>query len=212
MRGPATGRPVTCLIADDHPAILESVTRHLERAGFRVVDAVADGRAAFERARSLRPDVLVADLRMPRLDGVELAGALATAAPATAVLIYSGVADPAIARQAIDAGARGFALKDAPLDELARAIRAVAAGSLYVEPLLARAVAALSKGHSGTLSPRELAVVRLLATGDSYGEIGLKLGIAPDTARTHVQHAMKKLGARTGTQAVAEAHRHSLLG
>jgi DNA-binding NarL/FixJ family response regulator len=113
---------------------------------------------------------------------------------------------------ALDAGARGFALKDAPLDDLARAVDTVARGGLYVDPVLAAAIASRNKDQRKALSEREREVLRLLAEGGSYAEIGSKLFLSPDTVRAHAQRAMTKLGARTRTQAVAVALREAVIG
>jgi DNA-binding NarL/FixJ family response regulator len=205
-------RELTCVVADDHPAILDCVTRYLEAAGMSVPAAVPDGAEAFAAVLQLRPDVCIADVAMPQLDGIALARELADAAPETAVLVYSGSADAALATEALGAGARGYALKDGPLSDLERAIRTVAAGGVYVDPVLAAVLAAPSRDTPKPLSGRELDVLRLLAEGGSYVEIGTALSVSPDTVRSHMQRAMTKLGARTRTQAVALAYRHSLLG
>jgi DNA-binding NarL/FixJ family response regulator len=133
-------------------------------------------------------------------------------APETAVLLYSGVADRGLVSDALDSGARGFALKDAPLEDLGRAVDIVAAGNLYVDPVLAAALATRSGTERKALSERERQVLRLLAEGGSYAEIGSSLFLSPDTVRSHAQRAMQKLGARTRTQAVAVALRDAVIG
>jgi DNA-binding NarL/FixJ family response regulator len=201
----------TCVVADDHPPILDCLTRYLEASGFNVLGTALDGIQALEAVLRLSPIVCIADVRMPKLDGLELAREIVKVAPQTAVLLYSGVSDKGLVSDAIDSGARGFALKDAPLDDLARAIDTVASGGLYVDPVLA---AALASGRSDTrkgLSEREREVLRMLAEGGSYAEIGSTLYLSPDTVRAHAQRAMAKLGARTRTQAVAVALRDGLV-
>lgn len=203
---------ITCVLADDHPPILDSLSRFLADKGIDVVATAGDGEAAAAAVRTHRPRVCVADLKMPRLDGLELAARLRTEAPGTAVLLYSGVADAALASEALDAGAAGFALKDAPLDDVARAIEMVATGSIYIDPVLAATLAANRRNlDSRALSPREREVLRLLAAGGSYVEIGSELYLSPDTVRAHAQRAMSKLGARTRTQAVAVAMRSAMI-
>jgi two-component system response regulator DesR len=159
-----------------------------------------------------RPRVCVADVRMPHLDGLELARRVKATVPETAVLLYSGISDEGLVSDALDAGARGFALKDAPLDDLSRAIEIVAGGDLYVDPVLAAALASRRKDTRKPLSEREREVLRLLAEGGSYAEIGSTLFLSPDTVRAHAQRAMTKLGARTRTQAVAVALRDAVIG
>ncbi|MBV8480786.1 MAG: response regulator transcription factor [Actinobacteria bacterium] len=206
---PAT---ITCVLADDHPPIIDSVARHLTAMGFSVVATAHDGEQALAALVQRRPSVCIADVRMPRIDGVELARRAAAAAPETAVLLYSGFSDRSLMNDALDAGARGFALKDAPLGDLVRAIELVAAGNLYVDPVLAASLARPQADESKGLTTREREVLRLLAAGDTYGEIGAALFLSPDTVRTHAHHAMTKLGTRTRTQAVAVALRTGLIG
>ena len=203
---------ITCILADDHPPILDAVSRFLSASGFAVVDTAEDGEAALAAVERHRPRVCVADVKMPKLDGLELIGRIAKVSPETAVLVYSGVAEQGLVSDALDAGARGFAVKDAPLDDLARAIDVVADGGLYIDPVLAAALAMPNRpGGRKNLSEREREVLRLLAEGGSYAEIGSKLFLSPDTIRAHAQHAMTKLGARTRTQAVAVALREAMI-
>jgi two-component system response regulator DesR len=202
----------TCVIADDHPPIIDCLSRYLTGAGFTVVATAQDGQAALNEIVAHRPRVCIADVRMPHIDGLELARQALTAAPETAVLLYSGVSDRGLVSDALDAGARGFALKDAPLDDLGRALDSVAAGGLYVDPVLAASLATRRGDDRKPLSEREREVLRLLAEGGSYAEIGESLFLSPDTVRAHAQRAMLKLGARTRTQAVAVALREAVIG
>ncbi len=202
----------TCVVADDHPPILDSLTRYLASVGFTILGTALDGIRAVEAVTTLGPVVCIADVRMPKLDGLELARELAKVAPQTAVLLFSGVSDQALVSEALDAGARGFALKDAPLEDLGRAIDTVAAGGLYIDPVLAAALASMRRPDVRKgLSEREREVLRMLAEGGSYAEIGGTLHLSPDTIRAHAQRAMSKLGARTRTQAVAVALRDGLV-
>jgi two-component system response regulator DesR len=202
----------TCVIADDHPPIIDCLTRYLAAAGFDVLATAQDGAQALEAVARLRPGVCIADVRMPKLDGLELSRQIVKIAPETGVLLYSGISDRGLVSDALDAGARGFALKDAPLDDLGRAIDTVAAGGLYVDPVLAAALASSRRTDSRkALSEREREVLRMLSEGGSYAEIGSTLYLSPDTVRAHAQRAMTKLGARTRTQAVAVALRDALI-
>ena len=202
----------TCVIADDHPPIIDALARYLAAAGFSVLATAQDGEEALEAVQAHHPRVCIADVRMPHLDGLELARRIAQVAPDVGVLLYSGVADRGLVSESLDAGARGFALKDAPLEDLARAIDTVAGGGLYVDPVLAASLATARHGDARKpLSEREREVLRLLADGAAYAEIGSKLYLSPDTVRAHAQRAMTKLGARTRTQAVALALRDALI-
>lgn len=205
-----TTATLTCVVADDHPPIIDSVSRYLRDAGYEVTATAHDGAQALAAIERFHPSVCVADVRMPHVDGLGLARELARRNSPTAILLYSGFADRGLLADALDAGARGFALKDAPLSDLARAIDLVAHGGLYIDPVLAAELARSEPQPKG-LSPRERDVLRLLADGGSYGEIGATLFLSPDTVRAHAHHAMAKLGAKTRTQAVAVALRDALI-
>ncbi|HVS86056.1 MAG TPA: response regulator transcription factor [Gaiellaceae bacterium] len=204
---------IRCVVADDHPPIIDSLSRFLVAAGFAVVGSALDGEAALAAVEELEPDVLVTDVRMPRVDGLELAARVAKASPRTKVLLYSGLGDTGLVSDALDAGARGFAVKDAPLDDLARAIDVVASGGLYIDPVLgARLASPRRTVERRALSEREREVLRMLAEGDTYNEIGKRVFLSPDTVRSHAHRAMTKLDARTRTHAVAVAVRDGLIG
>jgi two-component system response regulator DesR len=202
---------ITCLIADDHPPIIDCLERYLRGAGFDVVGTAPDGEAALAQIAAQAPRICIADVRMPKLDGLGLARRASVEAPETVVLLYSGHGDRGLASDALDAGARGFALKDAPLEDLARAIDTAAGGGLYIDPVLAAELASRRPEGTKQLSERERQVLRMLAEGGSYAEIGASLFLAPDTVRAHAQRAMTKLGARTRTQAVAVAMREAMI-
>jgi DNA-binding NarL/FixJ family response regulator len=202
---------VSCLVADDHPAVLEAVGDYLEQAGIRVAGRARDGAEALAKIESLRPTVALVDLRMPKLGGIELARSVDRAQLGTAVILYTGYGDRAQLTEALDAGARGFVLKEAPLEDLVRAIETAARGETYVDPVLAGAIASAGSDKVPTLTQRERDVLRLLADGLSNEEIGKLLLISSETVRTHIRKAMDKLDADTRTQAVAKAIRQSLI-
>jgi DNA-binding NarL/FixJ family response regulator len=203
---------VTCVVADDHPAVLEAVAEYLVQAGVSVLARARDGEEALEKIEQRKPQVALVDVRMPRLGGIELARRLKRAAPETSVLLYTGYGDRALLTEALDAGVQGFVLKEAPMDDLLRAVRSVAAGTTYVDPVLAGTLAASSVGSKmPQLTQRERDVLRLLADGLSNEEIGKRLFISAETVRTHVRKAMDKLDADTRTQAVARALRDRLI-
>lgn len=200
----------TCVVADDHPAVLESVSRYLEAKGFQVVGRARNGEEAIELVESQRPLLALLDLRMPLLGGTGAVRRLARSTPQCSAVAYSGYADRALLTEALDAGARGFVLKDAPLEALIRALETVVGGGMYIDPSLADVVLRAADGDV-RLTPRERDVLRLLADGHSNESIGKELFISPDTARTQLGVAMAKLGAATRTQAVAIALRDSLI-
>ncbi len=201
---------ITCLVADDHPAMIEAVCDVLEEHGMEVVARATDGEDALAKLEAARPAVALIDIRMPRLSGMDVAREAQRVAPETAVVIYTAFGERSLLTEALDAGVRGFVLKEAPLSELVRAIELVAQGRSYVDPGLAGILA--TSGHAGTrLTQREREVLRLLADGLTNEEIGKRLAISPETVRTHVRKAMGKLDADTRTHAVATALRQSLI-
>jgi DNA-binding NarL/FixJ family response regulator len=209
---PSAAQSVSCLVADDHPAVLEAVSDFLEQAGIRVAGRARDGEEALAKIDSLRPQVALVDLRMPKVGGIELARQATRTHPETAVILYTGYGDRAQLTEALDAGARGFVLKEAPLDDLVRAVETVGRGDTYVDPVLAGVIASAGVGDKmPTLTQRERDVLRLLADGLSNEEIGKRLYISAETVRTHIRKAMDKLDADTRTQAVAKAIRQSLI-
>jgi DNA-binding NarL/FixJ family response regulator len=204
--------PVTCVVADDHPAVLEAVAEFLVQAGIEVVARARDGEEALERIEQRTPQVALVDVRMPKLGGIELARRAQRSTPGTAIVLYTGYGDRALLTEALDAGVKGFVLKEAPMDDLLRALQTVAAGSTYVDPVLAGTLAASSVGNKlPQLTQREREVLRLLADGLANEEIGKRLFISAETVRTHVRKAMDKLDADTRTQAVARALRDHLI-
>lgn len=204
--------PITCLVADDHPAVVEAVADVLTEHGIVVAGKARDGEDALERIEALKPDVALLDVRMPRLDGIEVARRAARSSPDTAVILYTAFGDRALLIEALDAGARGFVLKEAPLAEVVRAVELVAAGKTYVDPVLA-SVLSVGAGSDKlvNLTQREREVLRLLADGLANEEIGKRLFISAETVRTHIRKAMAKLDADTRTEAVATALRQSLI-
>ncbi len=203
--------PITCVIADDHPAMLTAVAEVLVKSGVDVVGRAADGQDALEQIEAKQPRVALVDVRMPRLSGIELAKRAATVAPNTSIVFYTAYGDRALLSEALDVGARGFVLKEAPLPDLVRAVERVAAGEAYVDPVLAGILVSAQSDKVPSLTQREREVLRLLADGLSNEEIGKRLFISPETVRTHVRKAMAKLDSDTRTQAVATALRQSLI-
>jgi DNA-binding NarL/FixJ family response regulator len=200
----------TVVVADDHPAVLESVSRFLDARGLRVIGRARNGEEAIALIEAQRPSLAVVDLWMPRITGAAVVRQVSRTTPQSAPLVYSGFADGAALTEALDAGARGFVLKDAPLDALVRALDTLGAGGMYIDPALADVVIRAADGGI-SLTTRERDVLRLLADGHSNESIGRSLFISPDTARTQLGVAMAKLGAATRTQAVAIALRQSLI-
>jgi DNA-binding NarL/FixJ family response regulator len=200
------------VVADDHPAVLRSVCDILIDAGVDVVGRASNGEEAAAKIESTRPAVAVVDVRMPRMTGIEVAAQVSRTTPETQVILYTAYGDRALLSEALDAGVRGFVLKEAPLQDLTRAVDMVAGGAVYVDPVLAGVLASAESERLPQLTKREREVLRLLADGLTNEEIGKRLFLSPETVRTHVQKAMRRLEADTRTQAVALALRQSLIG
>ncbi len=200
---------ITCLLADDHRAVLDAISRVLRSQGFDVVAQARDGEDALKAIEQQKPQVSIVDLRMPGMSGIAVAR---RAARHTAVILYTGHSDRTLLIEALDAGVRGFVLKEAPLADLARAIETVAKGGVYVDPVLAGVLASGEATQQlSMLTQREREVLRLLADGLRNEEIGRRLHIAAETARAHIRNAMRKLDADTRTHAVAVALRQQLI-
>lgn len=197
------------LIADDHPLMLGGLRKLLE-PDFEVVAAVRDGRELLEAAERLRPDLVVTDISMPLVDGLEATRRLQKTAPGVRVLILSVHADPSWVREAFAAGACGYLTKISAPEEIGTAVREVLKGLFYVSPVVTRGmvdaakqpaprlpalpVPPVSPAVQELLTPRELDTVRLVAQGLSNKEIALHLGVSVTTVRTHLNKAYDKLG------------------
>ena len=207
----APNRAPTCVLADDHPAVLDSVSRFLESKGVRVAQA-RDGEAALATIQAVQPDVAIIDVAMSPLSGIEVASRVGDVSPETKVILYTGHNDRGLLDRALDAGARGFVLKEGPLESLEEAVRVVANGGTWVDPGLASAVASPATVSTlPPLTPREREILGLVADGLTNDKVAATLAISPETVQSHVRHAMVKLEADTRTEAVATALRHSLI-
>ncbi|MGZ4413448.1 MAG: response regulator transcription factor [Gaiellaceae bacterium] len=190
----------------------EALAVALQTRAFEVVACVASGHEAMAAIRRLEPAVAVVDVVMPELGGLRIAHELAsTGSGGTAVVLYADQAERALIVDAVEAQARGFVLKQSPLEELVRAIEAAGRGETYLDPRLGDLLARGVSGGPRELTNREREVLRLLANGSSNEEVGRELAISPDTVRTYLRRAMAKLEADTRTHAVALALRRSII-
>ncbi len=208
---------IRVLIVDDHAVVRTGLRRVLDAEDdIETVGEAADAdRAVFEAIEN-KPDVVLLDVMMPGKSGIEGLPALLQAAPDVRVLILSMQDDPRYVREAFDAGASGYVLKEAADTEVVDAVRAVAAGDRYVHPSLgARLVAAdadaRKRAASDPLSDREREVLRLLALGHTNQEIATMLFISVRTAETHRAHIMRKLGLSSRAELVRHALAEGLL-
>ena len=207
------------LIADDQTAVREGLTMLLQTMpGIEVVGAAADGDEAITLAQQLVPDLVLMDLRMPRLDGIEATRRIRTEYPEVQVVVLTTYADDESIIAALRAGAIGYLTKDAGRDHIRRALEAAAAGQAVLDPAVqARLVEVASPpqpvafpGPPDGLTEREAEVLRLIATGLSNTEIATRLFVSEATVKTHINRIFAKTGSRDRAQAIAYAHRHSL--
>jgi len=201
---------IRLLIVDDHPVVRDGLSGIFSGAdGFEVVGTAEDGAQGVQLARALDPDVVLMDLRMPRMDGVtairELAGARAR------VLVLTTYDSDADVLPAIEAGATGYLLKDAPRSELYRAVKAAARGESVLSPPVASRVLRAARSDEPALSARELEVLELVARGSTNREAARTLFISEATVKTHLLHVYAKLGVPDRASAVAAAFDRGLL-
>jgi NarL family two-component system response regulator LiaR len=203
---------IRVLIVDDHAVVREGLRTFLDlQDGLEVVGEAGDGEEAVQLIRRLRPDVVLMDLVMPKLDGVEAMRQLRESSPETRVIVLTSFLDDERLLPAIRAGAAGYLLKDVQPQELAQAVRTAHAGKALIDPTVAaRLVDTLADGRDESteqLTPREREVLDLIARGFSNKRIALELGVAEKTVKTHVSHVLAKLGVSDRTQAALYAAR-----
>jgi two-component system response regulator NreC len=211
---------IRIVLADDHHVVREGLRTLLEtEPDFSIVGEAADGLAAVDLVERLKPDVLVADLMMPSLSGLEVARQVTLRSPTTRVVILSMYANEPYVLEALRNGAVGYVLKDSTGADLVQAVRQVLTGDRYLSPpLSARAIEAyVQKAEGGsldiyeTLTTREREILHLAAQGCSNAEVATRLSISPRTAETHRANMMRKLGLRTQVDLVRYALRRGIL-
>jgi DNA-binding NarL/FixJ family response regulator len=207
---------IRLLIVDDHPIVRDGLRGiFAQDPDFEVVGEAADGAEGVERALALSPDVVLLDLRMPGVGGVEAIRRLRERAPEVRVLVVTTYDSDADVLPAIEAGATGYLLKDAPREELVRAVRAAHQGQAVLAPTVAQkllgAVRAPQPAPSALLTDRELDILRLVAAGTSNKEAAKRLFISEATVKTHLLHLYGKLCVRDRAAAVAVGYQRGLL-
>ena len=189
---------IRVLVAEDQNMVLGALAALLDLdPGIEVVGRAMDGAEALRLVRGLKPDVLVSDIEMPKMSGLDIARCLHQDRAATRVLIVTTFGRPGYLRRAMDAGVRGYLLKDTPAEQLAAAVRQVAAGRRVIAPELVDA----AWSEPDPLSERERQVLRLAEEGRSSKEIARSLGISPGTTRNYLSEASQKLGASSRIEA-----------
>jgi len=215
--------PVRVLVADDQALVREGLMTLLQSVpGIEPVAAAVNGEEAVALSARHRPDVVLMDLRMPTLDGVEATRRIRAAQPQTEIVVLTTHADEASILEALQAGALGYLTKDAGIAEISRAVQAAANHQALLDPLVqSRLLAAASAGARPAppptalpddLTPREAEVVSLIARGLSNSEIAAALVVSNATVKTHINHVFAKIGARDRAQAVHYAYTHGLAG
>ncbi len=212
---------IRVLIADDHHLFREGLTRILDdEDGIEVVASLRSGEEALAAMGSFRPDVVVLDVNMPGIGGIETARRLRERYPDLGILMLTVSEDRETLFAAVQAGVRGYLLKNSTSDELVEAIYRVQRNEAAISPAMSAKLldefVALSQGQrqrpEDVLTERERAILRYVANGMSNKEIGAALAISPHTVKAHLRHILDKLGLRSRTQAAAWAERHGLTG
>jgi DNA-binding NarL/FixJ family response regulator len=202
---------IRVLIVDDHAVVRDGLQRLLGSAdGFEVVGWAADGAAAIAAAATADPDVVLMDLSMPGMDGVEATRQLTAARPGVKVIVLTSFADQRRILDALGSGAAGYVLKDASPDEIIAAVRTVMAGGAPLDPKAARVLLDSQRGPrpGKRLSEREREVLGLLATGMANKQIARRLGIAERTVKAHMTSIFQELGVTDRTQAALWAQKN----
>ena len=208
--------PVRVLVADDHPVFREGMVRALSaNPDTEVVGDVGDGRAALAAIAEHRPDVALLDYKLPELNGIDIVRAVVRDGLPTRVLMLSAHDESSVVYDALQAGASGYLLKEATREQIVDAVFAVARGESVLPPEgaggLVGEIRLRSPADTPALTEREREILRLIANGKSFSEIGKELFIGVTTVKTHTQHVYEKLGVSDRAAAVAEAMRRRLI-
>jgi two-component system NarL family response regulator len=201
---------IQIVVADDHPIVREGVVASLKRQRYlKVIGEANDGAEVLEFIIQNQPDIALLDLRMPRMNGLEVLLALNELKLRTRVMVMTAIENEEDIQRSMKAGARAYLLKDCPQEILVDAIRRVHSGEVYLPPQITQKL--VDRLQKPQLSPRELEVLKAVAAGKSNKEIGVQLFISEGTVKTHVESLLNKLGAATRTSAVKAAARRGLV-
>ena len=213
MLAPAERRPIRVLVVDDHDVVRAGIAGLLDAApDLEVVGTAADGLEAVELAADRDPDVVLMDLEMPDVDGIEATRRITDAGTASAVLVLTSFSDHIRVTAALDSGAIGYLLKDAEPEELIAGIRAAAGGDSPLAPRVARRFVRERRGArpEEELTEREREILELVAAGVPNQQIALRLGISAKTVKSHLTHVFRHIGVQDRLQAARWAQRHGI--
>jgi DNA-binding NarL/FixJ family response regulator len=209
---------ITVLLADDHAVVAQGLAAFLKES-FRLVGVVHDGRALLSASNQLRPDVIVTDISMPLLNGLDAVRQIKTSRPQAKIIVLTMHAEPDLAVQAFRAGASGYTLKTAPGEDLVTAIREVAQGRAYLSSLIAKDLISVlleakrgSSAAGARLTSRQREVLQLVAEGRTMKEVAAILNISRRTAETHKYDMMQLLGVQTTAELIQHAIRLKMVG
>lgn len=201
---------IKIMIVDDHPVVREGLSRIIvSESGMEVVAEAGTGAEALKQYRSLRPDIVLLDMRMPEMTGLQTIEAIRKEFSNARIIVLSTYDLEEDIYQSLQAGARGYILKDSPRNELLAAIRRVHAGDRVIPPTIATRLAERIGGNE--LTAREFEVLKLIVAGKSNKQIGDNLGISEGTVKSHVNNILDKLGVTDRTQAVSVALKRGIV-
>ncbi len=217
-----TSEPIRVLIADDHGVVREGLRGLLIGAGLEVVGTAATGREALEKAESLQPDVVLLDIRMPDMDGLQALAAIKSSSPAISVLMLTTYANSEYLMRAISFGAAGYLTKEVNPERIPQAVMSVAAGENIVDHALLRGAVSRTSGpaevdlqnpiaYGDDLTEQETRILKSIAAGLSNDRIAKLFSISRNTVKTHVRHIFEKLHVSDRTQAAIWAIRHGFV-
>lgn len=207
--------PIRVVLADDHVLVRESLKSLLEREGFQIVAEASDGQEALRRVESLKPDVAVVDISMPSLNGLEAARGIRTASPKTKTILLTQHDEEQYVSEALEAGVKGYVLKNQVSSDLIGAIRQVCRGEVYLSPRVSGAVMKAYRSKSekfrDPLTARERQVLQLIAEGKSTKDVATVLSISVKTAESHRTRLMQKLDIHETASLVLYAVRRGIV-